>query len=84
MRGALKGCTALVARRSMPTAPALAAEDAVAIAQAFLASVHVRSLAVADRQLSFSLLLQLAQVRSASAPPLVAENQGSSWLGSCS
>ena len=65
MRGALKGCSALAARRSTPDAPALAPDDAVAVANAFLASVHVRSLAVADRQLSFSLLLELGQVLNA-------------------
>ncbi|KAK9841785.1 hypothetical protein WJX81_002722 [Elliptochloris bilobata] len=58
VRGALKGCGALAARRG---APALAPDDAVAIAAAFLASVHMRSLAVAERQLSFGLLLALAQ-----------------------
>ncbi len=51
-----------MACRSAPGSPALAPEDVVAIAGAFLASVHVRSLAVADRQLCFGLLLALAQV----------------------
>ena len=51
-----------MARCSAPGIPALAPEDTVAIAGAFLASVHVRSLAVADRQLCFGLLLALAQV----------------------
>ncbi len=63
MRGALKGCGAVAALRGSPGAPALAAEDAVAIAAAFLASVHVRSLAVTERLLAFQLLLALAQAR---------------------
>ena len=63
MRGALKGCGAVAALRGSPGAPALAAEDAVAIAAAFLASVHVRSLAVTERLLAFQLLLALAQSR---------------------
>ncbi len=73
MRGALQGCSALAARRSTSTAPALAPDDAVAIANVFLASVHVRSLAVADRQLSFSLLLELAQVLESSKPHMVTD-----------
>jgi hypothetical protein len=63
MRGALKGCGAVAALPGSPGAPALAAEDAVAIASAFLASVHVRSLAVTERLLGFQLLLALAQAR---------------------
>ena len=69
VRGALKGCSATATRRSTPDAPALTPDDAVAIANAFLASVHVRSLAVADRQLSFSLLLELGQVLNAFEHP---------------